>query len=45
MVTRYIMAYPSLYSLVMCGNAFNLTEIEVTKGYDNFSNSANMDRP
>ena len=29
----------------MCGNMFNLTEIGITEGYDNFSNSRNMDKP
>ena len=29
----------------MCGNMFNMTEIEITEGYGNFSNSTNMDRP
>ena len=37
MVTRYIKAYLGLSCLVMCGNTFNMTEIEVTEGYDNFS--------
>ena len=54
MVTRYFKAYPGLQSSVMCDNMFNMTEIEVTEGYGNFSwlklglpgnfsNSANMD--
>ena len=29
----------------MCSNTFNMTEIEITEGYVNFSNSTNMDRP
>ena len=29
----------------MCGIMFNLTEIGITEGYGNFSNSASMDRP
>ena len=41
MVTRYIKVYPYLQSLVMCDNTLKMTEIEATKGYDNFSNSSN----
>ena len=40
MVTRYIKAYPCLKSLVICGNKFKITEIEVTEGYGNFPNMA-----
>ena len=35
MLTRYIKAYPCLQSLVMRGNTFNMTKIEVTEGYGN----------
>ena len=41
MVTRYIKVYPYLQSLVMCDNTLKMTEIEATKGYNNFSNSTN----
>ena len=44
MVTHYINTYQCLQSLVMCSNTFNMTEIEFTEGYDNFSNSTNIDR-
>ena len=40
-VKRYIKAYlkaKHLLSLLMCGNTFSMTEIEVTKGFGNFSN-------
>ena len=40
MVTRYIKAYPCLQSLIMYGNKFKMTKIEVTEGYGNFSNMA-----
>ena len=40
-VKCYIKAYLKaihLQSLLMYGNTFNMTEIEVTKGFGNFSN-------
>ena len=29
----------------MCGNMFNMIEIEITERYENFLNYTNMDRP
>ena len=36
MVTRYVKACPCFYSLVMCGNTFSKTEIEVNEGMTTF---------
>ena len=40
MIMRYIKTYPYLWSLVMYGNTFKMTEIALTKGHGNFPKMA-----